>query len=142
MCASTTPIITLCYCPRATSSIPLSLPHHIHTLPRSSMLRLPSHPPHPSLFDILPIFFNPTKVHNKLSNAVQSFSPPCTVVTNRASRMQSQIYLNFAEAMPIDGGAPVTTAVAKTYSVVTQKITNLPLRSPPIVRAEFRVKFI
>ena len=43
-------------------------------------------------------------------NAVQSFSLPCRVVTNRASRMQSQIYLNFAEAMPIDGGAPVTTA--------------------------------
>ncbi|MBQ5466010.1 MAG: hypothetical protein IIT60_02035, partial [Muribaculaceae bacterium] len=31
------------------------------------------------------------------------------VVTNRASRMQSQIYLNFAEAMPIDGRAQVTT---------------------------------
>ena len=42
----------------------------------------PSSPPsHPSLFDILPIFFNPTKVHNKLSNAVQSFQPSCTVVT-------------------------------------------------------------
>ena len=27
--------------------------------------------------------------------------------------MQSQIYLNFAEAMPIDGGTPVTTAPAK-----------------------------
>ena len=40
-------------------------------------------------------------------NAVQSFSLPCRVVTNRASRMQSQIYLNFAEAMPIDGGAQV-----------------------------------
>ena len=90
--------------------------------------------PHPSLFDILPIFFNPTKVHNKLSNAVQSFQQPCTVVTcddrthknifccntkdyqlttavatNRASRIQSQIYLNFAEAMPIDGRAQVAT---------------------------------
>ena len=40
-------------------------------------------------------------------NAVQSFPPPCRVVTNRASRMQSQIYLNFAEAMPIDGRAQV-----------------------------------
>ena len=40
-------------------------------------------------------------------NAVQSFSLPCRVVTNRASRMQSQIYLNFAEAMPIDGRAQV-----------------------------------
>ena len=42
-------------------------------------------------------------------NAVQSFQPSCRVVTNRASRMQSQIYLNFAEAMPIDGRAQVAT---------------------------------
>ena len=72
----------------------------------------PSSPPsHPSLFDILPIFFNLTKVHKMASNAVQSFPPLCTVVTNRASRMQSQIYLNFAEAIQIGGRAPVTTAI-------------------------------
>ena len=35
--------------------------------------------------------------------------------------MQSQIYLNFAEAMPIDGGAPVTTAVAKSVFYCSTK---------------------
>ena len=50
---------------------------------------------------------NRTKVHNISTNAVQCLLPPCRVVTNRASRIQSQIYLNFAEAMPIDGRAQV-----------------------------------
>ena len=50
---------------------------------------------------------NRTKVHNISTNAVQCLLPPCRVATNRASRIQSQIYLNFAEAMPIDGRAQV-----------------------------------
>ena len=86
--------------------IALALPCPFHYLCRT-----------PSLFDILPIFFNLTKVHKMASNAVQSFPPPCRVVTNRASRMQSQIYLNFAEAMPIDGRAQVAPLQRCTISV-------------------------
>ena len=51
---------------------------------------------------------NATKVHNHITNAVQSFQQPCTVVTcdDRCCK--------------------------KVYSVVAQKITNPPLRSPQV----------
>ena len=39
----------------------------------------------------------------------KDYQPTTAVATNRASRIQSQIYLNFAEAMPIDGRAQVAT---------------------------------
>ena len=39
--------------------------------------------------------------------STKDYQPTTAVATNRASRMQSQIYLNFAEAMPIDGRAQV-----------------------------------